>query len=121
VNVFTRSLSDSLASLVKQLDKKVGENASKDMKGFVVLLTDDPDQAEKDLRAFAKKHKIENMPLTYFDRVAGPEPYKIAKDADLTVNMWIKLKSKSNHAFKKGELKKKDIAKIVASTATILN
>jgi hypothetical protein len=114
-------LSDSLASLVKELDAKVGENSKKDMRGFVVLLTDDPDQAEKDLKAFAKKHKIKNMPLTYFDGVAGPANYKIAKDAQITVNLWVKLKSKANHVFDKDQLKKTDIAAILDDTDKILN
>ena len=91
------------------------------MRGFVVLLTDDPDQAEEDLKAFAKKHKIENMPLTYFDGVAGPANYKIAKDAEVTVNLWIKLKSKANHVFEKDQLKKANIDEILKDTDKILN
>jgi hypothetical protein len=120
VNIFARSLSPGLATLVKELDEQVGKNSDKNMRGFVVLLTDDPDQAEAELKAFAKKHKIEHMPLTYFDGVSGPASYKIAKDADVTVNMWVNLKSKANHAFAKDDLKKKSIAKIVGDSAKIL-
>ena len=46
MNIFTRSLDDNLASLVKQVDSKIGENEDKRMAGFVVLLTDEPDEAE---------------------------------------------------------------------------
>ena len=46
MNVFARSLTDDLASLVKKIDAQVAENASQRMRGFVVLLTDDPDTAE---------------------------------------------------------------------------
>ena len=81
MNVFTRSLTDELASLVKQIDAQVAKNSSKRMKGFVVLLTDDPDAAEGELKAFAKKHEIKNVPLTIFDGTAGPPNYRIAKDA----------------------------------------
>ncbi len=120
MNVFTRSLSDNLASLVKQIDAKVGENSEKQMRGFVVLLTDDPDQAEEDLKAFAKKHKIKNLPLTYFDGISGPRNYRIAKEAETTVNIWKGQTSKANHALKKDELTKGEIAKIVESTSVIL-
>jgi len=121
VNVFARSLTDNLASLVKQIDEQVGENASKKMKGFIVLLTDDPDKAEGEVKAFAKKHGIKNVPLTIFDGTAGPSNYNIAKDAEVTVNMWRGLKSKANHAFAKGQLNKDEIAKVVADTSKILN
>jgi len=120
VNVFTRTLSDDFGALVKGLDNSVTKNAdSANMKGFVVLLTDDPDKAEKDLKAFAKKHDIK-MPLTYFDGVAGPKSYKIAKDADVTVNMWRGLKSRANHAFKKDELKKENVTTVVKDTSKLL-
>jgi hypothetical protein len=121
VNVFTRSLTDDLASLVKQLDAKVAKNSSKKMKGFIVLLTDDPDEAEAQLKAFAKKHEIKAMPLTIFDGIAGPSGYNIAKNAEVTVNMWVGRTAKVNHAFAKGKLDKKSIAKIVADTKEILN
>ena len=119
MNVFTRSLTDDLASLVKQIDEKI--NADKKLKSFVVLLTDDPDAAETEVKAFAKKHGIKNVPLTIFDGTAGPSNYHIAKDAEVTVNMWVGLKSKANHAFAKGELNKDTIAKVIADSSKILN
>ena len=91
------------------------------MKGFVVLLTDDPDEAEGEVKAFAAKHGIKNVPLTIFDGTAGPPNYRIAKDAEVTVNMWVGLKSKANHAFAKGKLNKAEIAKVVADSSKILN
>ena len=110
-----------MASLVKQLDKQVAANESKKMAGFVVLLTEDPDAAESELKAFAEKHGIKNIPLTIFDGSAGPESYKIAKDADVTVNLWVGLESKANFAFAKGKLDKDSIAAIVADTSKILD
>jgi hypothetical protein len=121
VNVFARSLTDDLASLVKQIDDQVAQNSSKQMKGFVVLLTDDPDAAEAEIKAFATKHGIKNVPLTIYDGIAGPSNYRIAKDAEVTVNMWVGLKSKANFAFAKDELNKDEIAKVVADTTKILN
>ena len=122
MNIFTRSLDDNLASLVKQVDKKVGENKAKQMAAFVVLLTDDPDAAEGQLKAFAKKNGIKNTPLTVFDGTAGPEKYKIAKDAEVTVHLWVGPKEvKANYAFAKGKLDKKAVASIVKDTGKILN
>lgn len=120
MNIFTRSLTDDLAGLVGKIDKQIEKNKEHKMAGFVVLLTDEPDKAEADLKAFAEKHGIRNVPLTYFDGVAGPETYKIAKEADVTVNMWVEKSAKANHTFESGGLNKQAIAKIVADVPKIL-
>ena len=120
MNIFTRSLTDELASLVSKVDAQVAEKKDEKLVSFVVLLTDDPDKAEGDLKAFAKKHGIKNIPLTYFDGVAGPAKYKIAKEADVTVNMWLEKSSKANHAFAKGALRGDTVAKVIADIQKIL-
>lgn len=120
VNIFTRSLSDELTSLVKKLDDVVGKNEDAKMAGFVVLLTDDADAAEAELTALAKKHGIKNIPLTYFDGLAGPPSYKIAKDAETTVHYWSGATVVANHAFAKGKLDKAASKKIVADSAKVL-
>jgi hypothetical protein len=121
VNVFARSLSDDLASLVKEVDSFVGKNKSQQASAFVVLLTSDPDASEAKLKEFAKKHNIKNVPLTLFDGESGPPSYKIAKDAEVTVLLWKEREVKANHAFAKGELEKSDVEKVMADTAKILN
>ena len=120
MNVFARSLTDDLASLVKEIDSVVGSNEAKKAAGFVVLLTNDPDGDETKLKEFAKKHGIKNVPLTMFDGVAGPPSYKIAKDAEVTVMMWKGLEVSANHAFAKDELKPDHIKQVVADTSKIL-
>ena len=104
----------------KQLDVKVGKNKDKKMAAFVVFLTDDPDAMETKLEAFAKKHKIKNVPLTIIEGKAGPRTYKVAKDAEVTVMMWKGQKVRVNHAFRKGELNTKAVKKIVTDTKIVL-
>ena len=121
VNIFAREITDNLTSLVKELDSVVGKNKDKKMAAFVVLLSEDPDAAEKKLKEFAAKHKIKNIPLTVFDGAAGPGKYKIAKDVDVTIIMWRKHTVKVNHAFKKGSaLDKKARKEVVKNTAKVL-
>jgi hypothetical protein len=120
VNVFTRSLTDNLASLVKEIDSFVGKNKSQQAAAFVVLLSSDPDADEAKLKEFAKKHNIKNVPLTLFDGETGPPSYKVAKDADLTVLLWRERDVKANHALKKGELNESAVEKIMADTPKIL-
>ena len=110
-----------MAGLVKKVDSLVEKNKGKQMRSFVVLLTDDPDGAEKELQAFAKKHGISNIPLTFFEGVTGPPNYKIAKDADVTVMLWRGRVVSTNHSFAKGGLTTKTAQKILDSTSKILN
>lgn len=118
--MFARELTDDLASLVKQLDAVVGKNEEKKMGGFVVLLSEDPDADEAKVVAFAEKHGIKNLPLTIFDGVAGPPGYSLAKEAEVTVTMWVKQEVKVNQAFGKDGLTASAVKQVVAETAKIL-
>lgn len=120
VTVFAREITDDLASLVKQIDDAVEKNKEQQLAAFVVLLTDDADAAEAKLKALAEKQKIKSTPLTVFEGAAGPPPYKVSKDADVTVLMWKKTEVVVNHAFAKGGLNKEAVAKVVADTSKIL-
>jgi hypothetical protein len=120
VNVFARSLTDDLASLVKGIDSFVDTNKSQQAAAFVVLLTSDPDADEAKLKEFAKKHDIKHVPLTLFDGESGPPNYKVAKDAEVTVMLWKQRNVKANHAFAKGELNDSTVKKVLADTPKIL-
>jgi hypothetical protein len=106
--------------LVKQVDEAVAKNADKKLAAFLVVLAEDADAAAPKLEELAKKHGIKHVPLTIFDGESGPGSYKIAKDADVTVLMWLKRDVKVNHALKKGKLDAETTKKIVADTETIL-
>ena len=121
VTIFTRSLDENLTQLVKKIDQQVATNDEKQMRAFVVLLTDDPDAAEPKLQDLAAKNGIKNVPLTIFDGEVGPPEYKIAEDAELTVLMWNKSKVAVNHAFEKGQFDKAAIEKVTKDTSKILN
>ncbi len=106
--------------MVKRVDNVVGKNKEKKMAAFLVLLSEDPDADAEKLKAFAKKNKLKNTPVTIFDGVAGPPKYKISKDADVTVMMWVGQKVRVNHAFENGKLDKSSIKKVLADTSKIL-
>lgn len=118
--VFTREITPEVTALIQEIDKQVGANKNKDMKAFVVLLTDDADAAAKQLEKVAADAGVKNVPLTVFDGTAGPESYKIAKDAGVTVLMWNKSRVQVNHAFEAGKLTKDDVSKVAADTSKIL-
>ena len=119
VNVFTRTTDDKeFVELVKQLDAKVGKD--KKMKAFVTVLTNDQEGAKKALKELAKKENIKNVPLTVYETPAGPDSYKIAKDAEITVLMWNNSTVKVNKSFGKDEMCEMCVKDVVASTDKLM-
>ena len=118
--VFARKIDGSLTSLVKQIDEQVGKNGDKKLCSFVVILTDDADDVQPELEKLADKEKINNVPLTIGESVAGPPNYNIDKDAEVTVMLWKKQKVVSNHAFKSGGMKKDQIAAVIKDVSKLI-
>ena len=116
--IFAREVSDSLTGLVKKIDTATAEHKSCRMGSFVVFCTDD-DKLEKQLKELAKKEELKKTILT-IDNPQGPQQYKIAKEADVTVVLYEKQKVKANYAFKKGELNSAAVEKIMADVPKIL-
>jgi hypothetical protein len=121
VSIFTRDVNADVESLIQQIDGVVGQNEGKDMKAFVVLLTDTPDDKAAALKQVAEGKQISRTPLTTFDGLAGPPNYKISQDADITVMMWVGGELKVNKVFKKDQLNKDVISQVVSQTNEILN
>ena len=120
VCVFARKIDGPLTSLVKQINEEVGKNTEKKLCSFVVFLTDDSDALTPKVEQLAEKEKINNVPLTIGEIPAGPPDYKIHEDAEVTVMLWTKGKVVVNHAFKAGELHKKQIEGIIKDIPKIL-
>jgi hypothetical protein len=116
--IFAREVSDPLIKLIKQIDTATAKHEDARMGSFVVFLSDASD-LERKLKEIAEREHIKQTILSV-DNPAGPQAYKVAKDADVTVVLYTDHKVKANFAFAKGELKGKDIDTIVASLSKIL-
>lgn len=121
ISVFTRTVDDKVALLIKQIDGVVGKNDAKKAAAFVVVLTDEPEAQQGKLKEVAEKQKIEHTPLTVFDGQVGPPAYKIAKDAEVTVMMWVGGELKVNQALKASDLSADKISSLVKESGKILN
>jgi hypothetical protein len=114
--IFAREINDPLTSLVKKVDEANAKQGSK-MGSFVVVL--DPDSKDQ-LKQLAEKKGIKKTVLTCDNKAGPPRPYDISKDADVTVVLYKNKTVKVNHAYKKGELKDKDIETILGDLPKIL-
>jgi hypothetical protein len=117
--IFAREVSDGLTSLVKKIDEATEKNSGCRMGSFVVFCSDD-EGLKKKLEDLADKEKLKRIILT-IDNPAGPEGYNIAKDADVTVLLYVGQKVKVNHAYKKGELTEREVNRILSELPKIVD
>ena len=115
--IFAREVSGPLTSLVKKIDAETVKHENKKMGSFVVFLSN-KESLEKELKSLADKEGVKQTILT-IDEPAGPEGYKVAKDADVTVVLYNKRKVEGNYVFRKGELNDKAIDKIISDVTKI--
>jgi hypothetical protein len=115
--VFARDLSPALVSLIKKLDDAAVSHKGDKMGSFAVFCSDS-EGLEGKLKELADKEKLKEFVLA-IDNPTGPAPYKVAKDADITVVLYNQSKVLANHTFKKGELNDKAIEKIMADVPKI--
>jgi hypothetical protein len=116
--IFAREIGDRLTGLVKKLDEATGKNTECKMGSFVVFCSDD-EALEKKLKELAEKEKLTHL-VFVMEGAAGPVDYNVAKEADITVVLYVKHEVKANYAFKKGGMKEQDIDKIMGDLKKIL-
>jgi len=115
--VFAKKADGGLTSLVKKVESAIAKNKSADLRGFVVLASDEKGLEDR-LKKLAEAEKIERTVLT-IDNPSGPKGVDLAKDADVTVVFYVKKQVKASRAFK-GELTAKDIDAALADLPKIL-
>jgi hypothetical protein len=116
--VFARETSEPVQKLIKEIDAATVKNADAKMGSFFVFLSDD-ESMEKKLQELAKKDGLKKTVLT-LDNKTGPDNYMIAKDADVTVVLYTGRVVKANYSFKKGQMKDKDVEKVISDLPKIL-
>src|SRR4051812_15423244 len=114
--VFARTLSEPLGKLAAQLDQAVADAKVPDFRAWLTLLDDGKSaNTEKTLVTWGQKHALRNLPLGVFEDPVGPPAYRLHKDADVTVVLFVKQKAVANYAYKAGELTDAKTAEIVSA------
>jgi hypothetical protein len=115
--IFARDVDEPLVKLLVKIDEAAAKNRKQEMGAFVVFLSSQEGLAER-LKSVAGKHKFKHLVLS-IDEPAGPEDYKVAANADVTVVLYREHLVRSNHGFRKGELNDKAIERILADVPKI--
>jgi len=116
--LFAREVNEPLLKLLAKLDEATAKNRDKEMGSFVVFLSDKEGLKEQ-LSEAAKKQGLKHL-VVGIDTPAGPEGFKVAADAELTVVLYREHDVKANHAFRKGELTAAASEKVLADLPKIL-
>ena len=116
--IFAREMSPALAKLIKSIDTATAKN--KGMASCVVFLSNDVEKLTKNLKTMAEKEGVKHTILA-IDAPVGPEDYKIAREADVTVLLYNDYMVAANFAFKKGELNDKGVTQVVDGLPKILS
>jgi hypothetical protein len=120
VVIFARTLNDSLGKLTGQLDKQVAANKAADVRGWLTFLHKDQAAFDKDLVQWTQKHGLKVMPAGVFEDLDGPPSYKLNREADVTVLLFVKRKVVANFAYRAGELNDDAIGEVIKAFPRII-
>jgi hypothetical protein len=120
VLVFARSLSDPLGRLVRGVDRAIIDHKAADLRSWVTFLHDDQLTFDPQVVQWAKKQTIRNVSLGVFEDLVGPPSYKLHRDADVSVLLFVKQKVVANFAFRAGELTDDRIDEVLKALPRIL-
>ncbi len=107
--MFARSVDDNLASLVKQIDKQVGNSKQK---VFVTIIGGDADENEKKIKQL-EKITVSRFRCARFEDESGPKSWKIAKEAEVTVMLYNKRKFTFTKGYKMADLNEDTVKELV--------
>jgi len=104
VVVFARSLNEPLGRLVRGMDKALDAHKTAALRAWVTFLHGDQLAFDPQLVKWSKQEAVRNVALGVFEDPVGPPSYRLSKDADVTVLLFVKQKVVGNYAFRAGEL-----------------
>lgn len=119
VVVFARTLDEPLGKLTRGLDKALVDHKASNLRAWVTLLNADQTTFDPQVVAWARKEALRGVPLSVFEDTDGPPSYKLSRDAEVTVLVFVKQKVVVNFAFRAGELTDQHIADVLKAVAAV--
>jgi hypothetical protein len=116
--LFAKDVTPALAQLIKKIDAVTGAYKEAGLGSYVVVCTDAAG-ANQQLAAIAQQMQIQNTVMTLY-KAGGPEQYRLAPEADVTVLLYSHFTVKANHAFKNAELTEAATNAILADLGKML-
>lgn len=120
VVVFARTLSDPLGKLVAGLDKAVADDKAASLRAWVTFLDADQSTFDPKLVEWGKKYAVRTVPLGVYENIDGPPSYRLGRDADVTVLLFVNRKVVANFAFRQEELDEARVGDVLKALPGIL-
>ncbi len=120
VLIFARAISEEVIALVKKVDEATVKNGRANLGSFLVVCSEEESMKGR-LEELARRLDLKKCTLTLLERKGGPKGYDLHPDAEVTVVLYVKRNPKAQFAYKKGELKDKDVEAILAELPRILS
>ncbi len=117
--IFARQITPALLQLIKKLDNATLADKQHRLGSYVVVCSDVAGM-DKYLSGIGQQMQIQQTILTLY-KAGGPEKYRLAAEADVTVLLYDHFTVKANHAFKSGELNEQAINAILADLGKMLS
>jgi len=117
VIVFARTITEPLGKLAVGLDKAVADDKAADLRAWVTFLSDDQNALDAKLVEWGRKNALRSVPVGVFENLDGPPSYRLNRDADVTVLLFVNRKVTANFAFRSAELTDERIADILKALA----
>jgi len=121
VVVFAHTPTDPLGKLVVQFDKAVTDRKRADLCAWVTFLSDQQLELDPKIVKWSERFAIRGVPLGIFEDPLGPPGYRLSKDADVTVLMFVKQKVVANFVFRTGELNDDKIKEVMTALPRIVS
>jgi hypothetical protein len=120
VVVFARTPSDTLGKLVQGIDKAVADHKDADLRAWVTFLSDDQPGMDPEVVRWGQKHAIRGVPLGVYEDADGPPSYRLTREADVTVLLFVKRKVVADFAFRAGELTDDKVGEVLKALPQIV-
>lgn len=121
IAIFARRTSTELGDLTAAIDKVTLEPKNAPLKCWVTFLADDQAKMDAEVVQWGQKHAIKSVPLGVFEDADGPPSYRLNRDAEVTVLLFVKQKVLGNYAFRSGELTAKARGEILKTIPKLLD
>lgn len=118
--LFARTPSDALGKLAAGLDKAVADHKAAELRAWVTFLSEESKEMEDKIVKWGRTHGLHGVDLGIFEDADGPPNYKLARDADVTVVLYVKRKVVADFAFRSGELTDVRIAEVLKAVPGLI-
>ncbi len=104
VLVFARTPSDGLAKLARSLDKALADHKAAELRSWITFIGKDHETFDRPLLDWSRQHGLKSVPVGSYKENDGPPTYRVAREADVTVVMFVKKQVQATFGFRRDEL-----------------